>query len=117
MSVRASLWTCLIAAGLLSAAGAANGQDPSIAARATAASAGMDGCVRYVSGQAIVVRCALAEPQIVSDHGLTAGEPYDVQGNPVDRHGNVIAVPEGQGQGGRGQPAREVFANDRRTLR
>jgi hypothetical protein len=105
--MRASLGTCLIAAAMLSTAGSANGQDPLIA-RATAASAGLDGCVRYVAQQAIVVRCA-PEPQIVSDHGMTAGEPYDVQGNLLDRHGNVIAVPEG-----RGQPAREVFATDRR---
>ena len=116
MSMRASLGTCLIAAALLSAAGAANGQDQSIA-RATAASAGMDGCVRYVSGQAIVVRCALGTPQIVADHGMTAGEPYDAQGNPVDRHGNVVAVPEGRGQGGRNQAAREVFASDRQPQR
>lgn len=111
MSVRASLGTCLIAAALLSAAGSASGQDPSIA-RATAASVALDACVRYVAQQAMVVRCALAEPQILSDHGMTAGESYDVQGNPVDRHGNVIAVPSGQ----REQPAREVFASERRTL-
>ena len=111
MSVRASLGTCLIAAALLSAAGAANGQSPSVA-RATAAAAGMDGCVRYVAGQAIVVRCALGNPQIVADHGMTAGDPYDAQGNPLDRHGNVVAVPEGKGQA-----AREVFADDRRTQR
>jgi hypothetical protein len=110
MSVRASLGTCLIAAALLSAAGSANGQDPSIA-RATAASGGADGCVRYVAQQAMVVRCAL-EPQILSDHGMTAGEPYDAHGNPLDRLGNVVAVPEG-----RGRPAREVFAGDRSTLR
>ena len=111
MSMRASLGTCLIAAALLSAAGAANGQDRSLA-RAIAASAGQDGCVRYVSGQAIVVRCALGTPQIVSDHGMTAGEPYDAQGNPLDRQGNVVAVPEG-----RNQAEREVFASDRRTQR
>lgn len=111
MSARARLGTSLIAAALLAPAASANGQDLSIA-RATAASAGLDGCVRYVAQQAIVVRCALAEPQIVSDHGMTAGEPYDAQGNPLDRHGDIIAVPEG-----RGQPAREVFADDRRTLR
>jgi hypothetical protein len=114
MSVRASLGTCLIAAALLSAAGSANGQDPQgypSIARATAASGGADGCVRYVAQQAIVVRCAL-EPQALSDHGMTAGEPYDAHGNPLDRLGNVVAVPEG-----RGRPAREVFAGDRSTLR
>jgi hypothetical protein len=59
--------------------------------------------VRYVAQQAIVVRCSI-EPQIASDHGMTAGEAYDAHGNPVDRQGNVIAVPA-QGRGG----AREVF--------
>ena len=111
MSVRADLGTCLIAAALLSAGGVANGQDPSIA-RATAASAGLDGCVRYVAHQAMVVSCALGEARMLSDHGMTAGELYDVHGNPVDRHGNIVAVPEG----GRTQPAREVFASERRTL-
>ena len=70
----------------------------------------MDGRVRYVAQQATVVRCALGEARMLSDHGLTAGEPYDVHGNPVDRHGNVVAVPES----GRSQH-REVFASERRT--
>ena len=29
----------------------------------------------------------------MSDHGMAVGERYDVQGNPVDRQGNVIAAP------------------------
>jgi hypothetical protein len=106
MSVRASLGTCFILGTLLAAASAANGQDQALAR----ASGGMDGCVRYVAQQAMVVRCALGDPRILSDHGMTAGEPYDVHGNPVDRLGNVIAVPEN----GRAQH-REVFASDRRT--
>ena len=107
MSVRVGLGTCLIIATMFSAASSANGQDQALAR----ASSAMDGCVRYVARQAIVVRCALGEPQILSDHGMTAGEPYDVHGNPVDRYGNVVAVP----QGGRAQH-REVFANERRTV-
>jgi hypothetical protein len=114
MSVRASLGTCLIAATLLSAAASANGQDPQdhpSIARATAVAVEVDSCVRYVAQQAMVVSCAL-EPQVLSDHGMTAGEAYDAQGNPIDRLGNVVAVPEA-----RGQSAREVFAGDRPTLR
>jgi hypothetical protein len=107
MSIRASLGTCLIVAALFTAAGSANAQDQALAR----ASGAMDGCVRYVAQQAMVVRCALGDPRILADHGMTAGEPYDVHGNPVDRHGNVIAVPES----GRAQH-REVFANERRTV-
>jgi len=107
MSVRVGFGTCLIVATMLTAAGPASSQDQALAR----ASSGMDGCVRYVAQQAIVVRCALGDPRTLSDHGMTAGEPYDVQGNPIDRHGDVVAVPEG----GRAQPAREVFANERRT--
>jgi hypothetical protein len=29
----------------------------------------------------------------MSDHGMAVGERYDAQGNPVDRQGDVIAVP------------------------
>ena len=104
MPVRASLGTCLILATLLSATSPANAQDQAFAR----ASGAMDGCVRYVAQQAMVVRCALGDPRIVSDHGMTAGEPYDVHGNPVDRHGNVVAVPES------GRTHREVFASERR---
>jgi hypothetical protein len=107
MSVRVSFGACLILATMLAAGGAANAQDQALAR----ASSAMDGCVRYVAQQATVVRCALGEPRMLSDHGMTAGEPYDLHGNPVDRNGNVVAVPEN----GRAQH-REVFANDRRTV-
>jgi hypothetical protein len=43
---------------------------------------------------------------------MTAGEPYDAQGNPVDRHGDVIAVPAG-----RASREREVFAREHGSLR
>ncbi len=97
MPMRAIFGTCLVALAL--SAGPAISQDRSIAR----ASSATDGCVRYIAQQAIVVRCAI-EPQIASDHGMTAGEPYDMHGNPVDKHGNVIAVPAP----GRAE-AREVF--------
>ncbi len=97
MPMRAIFGTCLVALAL--SAGPAISQDRSIAR----ASSATDGSVRYIAQQAIVVRCAI-EPQIASDHGMTAGEPYDMHGNPVDKHGNVIAVPAP----GRAE-AREVF--------
>ena len=110
MSLRANFGTCLIAAALFGVAGSANAQSPSPSI--ARASIGTDGCVRYVEGQAMVVRCALAGPQVLADHGVAVGEPYDVQGNPVDRQGNVVAVPEN-----RGNPAREVFAREPATRR
>ena len=111
MSMRAHLATCLAVTAALAAAGSAHSQDRSIA-RATDVSSTMDGCVRYVAQQAMVVRCPPMAPQTLSDHGMTAGEAYDAQGNPLDRRGNVVAVPEGG-------PAqhREVFASESRALR
>ncbi len=44
----------------------------------------------------------------MSDHGATVGERYDMQGNPVDHQGNVVAVPAG-----RTGSSREVFAQER----
>lgn len=49
--------------------------------------------------------------QILSDHGMTAGEPYDANGNPLDRHGTIVAAPEGRTQG------REVFATRQKNPR
>jgi hypothetical protein len=116
MSSRANLGTWLISAALLCAAGSANAQSqaqsPATSPSIARASAASDDCVRYVEGQAMVVRCAVAGPQMLSDHGMSASEPYDVQGNPVDRHGDVVAVPEN-----RGKTTREVFARERQTLR
>jgi len=107
MSIRALLGPFLIVAALVSASALAHAQSPSIAH----ASAATDGCVRYVEGQAMVVRCAVA-PQVLADHGVAVGEPYDAQGNPVDRHGNVVAVPDR-----REQVAREVFTSESRKSR
>src|SRR5262249_22407867 len=101
MPMRAVLGTCLVALAL--SAGPAISQDRGIDRSIAHASSATDGCVRSMAQQAMVVRCAI-EPQVASDHGMTAGEAYDMHGNPIDRHGNVIAVPAQ----GRGQP-REVF--------
>jgi hypothetical protein len=102
MPMRAVFGTCLVALAL--SAGPALSQDRGIDRSIARASSTTDGCVRYMAQQAVVVRCAI-EPQVVSDHGMTAGEPYDMHGNPIDRHGNIIAVPA-QGRA----EAREVFA-------
>jgi hypothetical protein len=116
MSWRANFGTCLFAglsaAALLCAAGAADAQSPATSPSVAHASAATDDCVRYVEGQAMVVRCAVAAPRVLADHGMSVGEPYDVQGNPVDHHGDIVAVP-----GQRGQTTREVFTRDRQTLR
>jgi hypothetical protein len=112
--LRASLGTGLIAAAFLVGAAASAGDRSTTSASAGAARE-IDGCVQPVAWQRGAKPCALVEPaagQVLSDHGLTAGEPYDAQGNPVDRHGDVIAVPEG-----RASQAREVFARDQGAFR
>jgi hypothetical protein len=55
-------------------------------------------------------RCLMTSPETIvygsmSDHG----PGYDAQGNVVDRHGNVVAVP-----GNRGGEVREVFVREPR---
>lgn len=107
MSARTLLASCLAVATAL-ATGPAAAQDGT--AGATAVSNRVDGCVRYVAQQATVVSCALVEPRIMSDHGMTAAEPYDAAGNPIDRNGDIIAVPSDA----RG-PSREVFASETRA--
>ncbi|WP_422003155.1 hypothetical protein [Reyranella sp.] len=37
-------------------------------------------------------------PRFRADHGITAGAPYDIDGNLVDRHGNIVAVPAAAGR-------------------
>jgi hypothetical protein len=54
-------------------------------------------------------RCLAAIPETIvygsmSDHG----PGYDTQGNPIDRHGNIVAVPAGRAGT---QQVREVFAS------
>jgi hypothetical protein len=98
--MRAIFGTCL---ALALSAGPAISQDRGVDRPVTRANSAINGCVHYMAQQAVVVRCAV-EPQVASDHGMTAGEPYDMHGNPIDRYGNVIAVPAP----GRAE-AREVF--------
>lgn len=105
--LRASLGTGLfIAAALLGAVPASAG-DRSVT-NASAAAREVDGCMRLEARQP-AERCALVEPrQILSDHGAI----YDAQGNPLDRNGDVIAVPAG-----RASQSREVFASEWTTFR
>ena len=107
MAVRPTLLTLLMA-GLLIAL---------IPANPAAAS---DRCVRpntQQSGAAgpAVDRCLMVPvrpnaDRIASDFGPAVGEPFDAQGNPVDRHGNIVAV--SQDRSGMGRPL-QVFVSDR----
>ncbi|TAJ28824.1 MAG: hypothetical protein EPO67_15815 [Reyranella sp.] len=86
-----------IGVGLLLAAAPAFGADrhePRAAAR--------DTCKPAQQASCMVIRVQGSEA--MADHGADAGDAYDLQGNPVDRHDNVVAAP-----GGRDKP-REVFA-------
>jgi hypothetical protein len=76
---------------------------------------GMDG---HVSGivranscteqKCLVVRVP-SEDRIRADHGSSAGDPYDANGNLVDRHGYIVAVPESRSKSGGVEQAREIF--------
>src|SRR5215468_4391760 len=66
--------------------------------------------------RAVPDRCVATKPETVpetivygtmSDHG----PGYDAQGNPVDRHGNIVAVPKGRPASGQ---VREVFIGESR---
>jgi hypothetical protein len=108
MSIRARLLTTLVAGlafGLLAAPGPALSLDEAIAVPAKKASGHMkvtpakpDACAAVAASG----RCLAVPPpdRLMADHG----GGYDVQGNPVDRYGNVIAVPESRGY-------REVFVS------
>ena len=83
MVSRATLSTCLIL-GLLSATSAAQSYDRQN-------DRGRLACAQLQ--KAAADRCLAMAPETVvygamSDHGSN----YDAQGNPIDRHGNVIAV-------------------------
>jgi hypothetical protein len=116
--MRARLLTALatgLAVGLLAAPGPASSRDEAVAVAAK------KGSSHTVSGQvkparsdtcaavAASARCLMvpAASHLLADHGAAVGEPYDTQGNLLDRYGYVIAAPETRG-------AREVFvATDR----
>jgi hypothetical protein len=97
MFVRASLPAFLIL-GALSVTSAAQAFDRTCSQRQDPQA---DRCVASVTVPETVVYGTL------SDHGAAVGERYDWQGNPVDRHGNIVAVPTG-----RSGSTREVFVQE-----
>jgi len=96
MLPRASLPTFLIL-GVLSLTSAAQAFDRTCAQRQDAQGQA-ERCVASVTVPETVVYGTL------SDHGAAVGERYDWQGNPIDRQGNIVAVPTG-----RSGSTREVF--------
>ena len=97
MLVRASLPTFLIL-GAISLTSTAQAFDRTCAQRQDLQA---DRCVASVTVPETVVYGTL------SDHGAAVGERYDWQGNPIDRQGNVVAVPTG-----RSGSTREVFVQE-----
>lgn len=85
--------------GMLSLAGGAHAFD--CTQRQDAQGQGAGRCVASVTVPETVVHGTL------SDHGMAVGERYDAQGNPVDRQGNIVAVPAGRSGSGR-----EVFVQE-----
>ena len=99
MLPRASLPTLLIL-GVLSVANTAQAFDRACAQRQGDVQ-GQDRCVAAVTVPETVVYGTL------SDHGAAVGDRYDTQGNPIDRQGNIVAVPTG-----RSGSVREVFVQE-----
>jgi len=97
MSVRASLPTFLIL-GALSLTSTAQAFDRTCTLRQNPQA---DRCVAAVTVPETVVYGTL------SDHGAAVGDRYDWQGNPIDRQGNIVAVPSG-----RSGSTREVFVQE-----
>jgi hypothetical protein len=100
MLARAGLSTFLIL-GALSLTSAAQSFDRSCVQRQDAQGQSADRCMASVTVPETIVYGTL------SDHGAAVGERYDAQGNPLDRHGNIIAVPAG-----RSGSVREVFVQE-----
>lgn len=84
--------------GAVSLTSAAHGFDRTCAQRQDAQA---DRCVASVTVPETVVYGTL------SDHGAAVGDRYDWQGNPIDRQGNIVAVPTG-----RSGSTREVFVQE-----
>jgi len=97
MFVRASLPTFLIL-GALSLTSTAQAFDRTCTLRQDPQA---DRCVAAVTVPGTVVYGPL------SDHGAAVGDRYDWQGNPIDRQGNIVAVPSG-----RSGSTREVFVQE-----
>jgi hypothetical protein len=87
--------------GVLALAGAAQAFDRTCAQKQDAQGRPAERCLASVTIPETVVYGTL------SDHGSAVGERYDAEGNPVDRQGNVVAVPAG-----RSGSSREVFAQE-----
>jgi hypothetical protein len=100
MLSRASLPTLLFL-GVVSLTSAAQAFDRTCAQRQGAESQDVDRCVAAVTVPETIVYGTL------SDHGAAVGERYDWQGNPIDRQGNIVAVPSG-----RSGATREVFVQE-----
>ena len=100
MLARAGLPTFLIL-GALSLTSAAQAFDRSCAQKQEAQGQNADRCMASVTVPETIVYGTL------SDHGAAVGDRYDAQGNPVDRQGNIVAVPTG-----RSGAVREVFVQE-----
>ena len=100
MLPRASL-TAFLILGVLSLPSAAQAFDRTCVERQGAQKQDADRCVATMAVPETVVYGTL------SDDGMAVGERYDAQGNPVDRQGNIIAVPAD-----RAGFSREVFAQE-----
>ena len=100
MFVRASLPIFLFL-GALSLTSAAQAFDRSCAQGKDAQGQNVDRCMASVTVPETTVYGTL------SDHGAAVGERYDAQGNPIDRQGNIVAVPTG-----RSGSVREVFVQE-----
>jgi hypothetical protein len=100
MLARAGLSTFLIL-GALSLTSAVQAFDRACAQRQEAQGQNADRCMASVTVPETTVYGTL------SDHGAAVGERYDAQGNPIDRQGNIVAVPTG-----RSGSVREVFVQE-----
>jgi hypothetical protein len=96
MPARASLPIFLFL-GAFSLAGAAQAFDRTCAQRQEVRDQGADRCMASMTVPETIVYGTL------SDHG----DRYDTQGNPVDRQGNIVAVPAE-----RSGSTREVFVQE-----
>lgn len=95
--------SALLIAGTLSLASGAQAFDRTCMQTQETQGQNADRCVASMTVPETVVYGTM------SDHGATVGERYDIQGNPIDRQGNVVAVPTA-----RSGSTREVFAQEPR---
>ena len=93
--------SALLIVGSLALAGGANAYDRTCMQPQETQGQKADRCMASMTVPETVVYGTM------SDHGMAVGERYDAQGNPIDRQGNVIAVPAG-----RSGSNREVVMHD-----